>query len=144
MSRLLLYYIFILIAVNCFCLSGCSSSSLEGFHDKGVEITCTLIDELENIQSRDDLLAAAPRLKQLFLMLVKTSIAAQDYQEKQAYLEQVELTQSDHIRSEKIRQQLQRIYRIEGCREIMEKSQQDALNLLDSYQQQLQRRRSKL
>jgi hypothetical protein len=128
MSRILLHFFL-------FFLVGCGSKSLEGYHDKGAKIIAEIIEELDAVETRDRLIEAAPRLKQLFLTLSKTIIAAHEYQEKNPHLEPLEMLQSDHQRSDHLRQQLQRIYQIEGCREVLEKCQQDALNLLDGYQQ---------
>ena len=103
----------------------CSSHSAEDFYDEGQGIVRTLIEELKTIHTRDQLLTHAPGLKKLFNSLVDVLMSAHKYREDS-------LSDREHILSDSLRQELERVYRIEGGRDIIEKCQEEALNRLDA------------
>lgn len=114
-------------------LSGCGSRSMQDHLEEGEHLTLELIEELEVIRSREELIVAAPRLKQLFDQLVDTMIAAKEFREKHPSAETPLLTDRNRSLSELLKTELNRIYKLDGGREIIEKCQLDALNRLDGY-----------
>jgi len=114
-------------------LTGCGPRSLQDFADEGENVTLQLIQELEPLQSREELLTAAPRIKQLFEQLVTLIISAKEFREKHPKAESIALSERNHELSEQLRFELNRIYKIDEGREIIEKCQNEALNRLDAF-----------
>lgn len=114
-------------------LTGCSHKSLEDYREEGRRLTTQLIAELQGVHSRRDLVARQPKLNKLFKDLVATMISAQEWRDKQAVQIEVELTIEDHDLSDRLKAEMNRIYKIEGAREVLEKSQQEALFTLDAF-----------
>lgn len=119
------------IALFFILLLSCTQKTLDDYREEGEKTTRTLILELKNIHSQDDLLKARQRLQKLFNSLVDTMIAAKEYQ--QTHQDSFELSKKNHDLSEKLRYELIRIYKINGCRELMEKYQDQALQRLVYY-----------
>jgi hypothetical protein len=121
------------------CLVSCGPRSQEDFRDEGETIAYSLIEELRHVHSRDDLLAKTPKLKQLFHSLVDLAIAARDFREKHPeanFLSQG--SRKEETVSDQLREELNRIFLIEGGREIIEKAQEEALNRLDAFEKKQQ------
>ncbi|WP_158021734.1 hypothetical protein [Candidatus Protochlamydia naegleriophila] len=118
-------------------MTGCSPRSLEDFKEEGEGITRSLIQELQKIRSRDQLVASTGRLQRLFDELVLVAIAAREFHHTHQELEMIELTLTDHELSDRLRVELNRIYRFEGGRQIIEKCQEAALNRLDACEKRL-------
>lgn len=116
-----------------FLLTGCGPQSLEDFKQEGQDILLSLVNELESIHTRDELLKAAPKLKDLFNKFVKITISAARLREKH-HLDYLEFTKQDHELSEKLRMELNRLYQLEGGRDIIEKAQEEALHRLDAFE----------
>jgi hypothetical protein len=91
-----------------------------------------LTAELKQIRSRDDLPAHAVRLQQLFDHLADVMVAAQEYARAHPDIEP-EADDDDHVLSDRLRTELNRILRMEGGSEIIEKAQEAALNRLDAF-----------
>jgi hypothetical protein len=104
---------------------------LEEFREEGEAIARSIAKELQQIHSRNELIASSGRLQSLFNSLVKVAIAARNFQElhPRSSLPKGDLTTSDQMRAE-----LNRIYQIDGCREILEKCQEEALHSLDAFE----------
>ncbi len=115
-------------------LSACGSHSLEDFREEGESITRSLIKELQTIRTRDDLVQIAPRLQKLFDRLVDTIVTAREFLDKYPKLEIEEFSQKNHDLSDQLRIELNRIYCIEGGRELIEKCQESALHRLDAFE----------
>lgn len=127
-----------------FLITACSSHSLEDFREEGEAISLQITRDLKQIHSREELLASAGKLTRLFDKLVDTIIAAHEYQAKHPEAELADLSPNQRIVSEQLRIELNRIYRIEGTRPIMERCQENALHRLDAYEKrQAQRREPK-
>lgn len=122
-----------------FCVAcvSCGSHSIEDFREEGRATTLSLTQELRQVHSRTELVACSNRLKQLFNDLVDTMIAAHEHHER----EKTELSQEDHEVSDQLRAELNRIYRIEGAKEVIEKCQEAALHRLDAYEKRLAKRK---
>lgn len=122
---------------SCLLLTSCGSNSLEDFREEGEGITRSLIEELKEIRTREDLMQAIPRLEHLFDNLVDTIIAAEDYKEKNSRADSLELTKENHELSDQLRIELNRIYSLEGGRQVIEKCQEQALHRLDAFEKRL-------
>jgi hypothetical protein len=123
------------ILVILFFLTACGPNSLEDFRAEGEGITRSLIKEFNKIHTRDELLAATPKIKRLFQDLVDVIIHAQEFKDRHPQAESLPLNLENHLLSEQLREELNRIYRIEGGQGIVEKAQTGALNSLDAFEQ---------
>ncbi|MBS0653238.1 MAG: hypothetical protein JSR39_06870 [Verrucomicrobia bacterium] len=114
-------------------LYGCSPSSSEDFQREGEALSRTLIKHLEAIESQEELLRAEPVLKKDFEAYVDLIQQARAYQLKQA--DEIVLdASSDFSVSDELKEELRRIFAIEGGREIIERAQQEALVRLDAFE----------
>jgi len=114
-------------------LYGCSPSSSEDFQREGEALTRTLIKHLEAIETQEDLLRAEPVLKKDFEAYVDLISEAREQQLRHAD-EIVVDASSDFSVSGELKEEMRRIYSMEGGREIIERSQQEALVRLDAYE----------
>jgi len=115
-------------------LFSCSPSSLEDFHFEGESVTREIIEELEMIQTREDLALHEQSLKKKFEKLVAIIIQARQYQID--YPEEAlshQLLQESEI-SAKLMQEIQRVYQIEGGRESVERAQREPMLRLDGFE----------
>jgi hypothetical protein len=122
-----------------FLLVGCNSRSLEDFQEEGESQTLALVKELQMIHHRDELIEAIPRLQKRFDKLVQVAINAREFYEKHAFLELLEVSKKGHELSDQLRFELQRLYRLEGGKEIIEKCQEPALHRLDAFEKRLKK-----
>ncbi|MEC7839471.1 MAG: hypothetical protein VX777_05490 [Chlamydiota bacterium] len=127
-----------------FLLSSCSSSSPDTYRDEGRSINKSIVKQLQKIHSRSDLIDASTELEGLFNKLVDVMIQSRKYQESGSLAETLPLSKNDHLLSDKLREELNRIYRIPGAKKLIEKSQQSALTRLDIYEQQLNKRKTQV
>lgn len=102
-----------------------SCSSGDDPRREGHKIIKLLIQDLQKIRTRDDLLVVEPLLEKHFLKLAQVMIGSRERDGEG------ELKESDHILSEQLRVQLNRVYHIEGGREIIERTQVRAIELLN-------------
>lgn len=133
-SRLSRSFISLIFLTPLFLLSACHSNSLEEFREEGREITVELVTTIHQIETREQLIAAAPKLKALFNSMVNAIIATQEYRKKHPEIEVEEISKEEHVLSERLRTELNRILVIEGGKDILEACQQDALHKLDKTQ----------
>lgn len=118
-----------------FC-TACGTRSIEDFRAEGESLSRALTQELNQINTREELIAANPRLTQLFNELVNTIISAHEYRVKYPN-ELLQISFEGHNSNNQLRGELNRIYQIEGAREVIEKCQEEALNKLDVYERRL-------
>jgi hypothetical protein len=111
-------------------LVGCGSRSLEDFREEGEQTTRSLVAELRQIHTRQELINASPKLKPLFNKLAVTMIAAREFQRTYPDQERLDLHDRDHGLSDQLRSELNRLYQLDGGREIIEKCEEDALKKL--------------
>ncbi|MBS0615863.1 MAG: hypothetical protein JSR58_04850 [Verrucomicrobia bacterium] len=109
--------------------ASCSPESSDDFRHEGEAIARALVDELQEVENRQDLLKASPKLKKLFEQLVDLMIAARNAQ-MEPQLDSTEMSQV-------LQAELKRIYRMEGGREVIEKAQKEALLRLDAFERSL-------
>jgi hypothetical protein len=135
--RLKQYFQLTLLGTAILLLTSCGPKNLEDYKEEGKGVTRSLIQELRHIRNRDELLAAHHLLQKRFDQLVSIIIAAREFQHKYPDWETHELSLLDHELSDKLRVELNRLYQIEGGRQIIEKYQEMALNRLDACEKKL-------
>jgi hypothetical protein len=119
-------------------LCGCSPSSVEDFRKEGEALSRQLMENLQNIRTREEVVKAVPRLKHDFEKLVDLMIEARRFQEEEPF----EPDTSNTEVSELLREELKRVYKIEGGREMIEKAQKEALIRLDAFERALKKKRT--
>ena len=123
----------ILLCYGCF-LVGCSPGSLSDYRYEG-ESTCRdIIGDLQRVETREDLARLEPILKRNFEKLVIVIIGARQIQIK--YPEEA-LALPLHVESDVsdlLKEELERVYRIEGGKEIVERAQREAMLRLDGFE----------
>lgn len=115
-------------------LSGCSPHSVEDFHHEGQAYSRALIRDLQKVHSREELAQSASQLKKHFEKLVDLMIRARTFQEEHPEESLSVPFQSETTISDELEEALRRIYLIEGGREIVERTQQEALVRLDAFE----------
>lgn len=126
---------FLSLLFFCLLITSCSPQSLDDFKEQGEQETRLLIQELEKIHNRQELLNSQEKLKNIFNSLVDISIKAQLFKEKHCKEdEKIEFSERNLELNEKLRIELERIYRIEGGKEAIERYQEEALQKLVRFQ----------
>jgi hypothetical protein len=115
-------------------LSACSPNSIEDFHHEGQTCSRALILDLQKIHTREELALAAPLLKKHFETLVDLMMRARAFQESHPEESLALPFASETMVSDELEEELRRIYKIEGGREIVERTQQEALVHLDAFE----------
>lgn len=110
-----------------FILNSCGQRSHEEFREEGEAITRSLVKELKNIYTREELLHSADSLGIQFTRLANVMMAAEEFCLKHPEQERCELGLSNRELSDQLRVELNRLYLIEGGRQIIEKTQENAL-----------------
>jgi len=113
-------------------LVGCSPTSKEDFQYEGEAICRQLVEELKKVQSREELIKAAPKLKGRFNELVDLMIEARVYE--QQHEEEFDVIPQASETSQQLLTELKRVYQLEAGRETIEKAQKEALLKLDAYE----------
>ncbi len=112
-------------------LCSCSSRSLDHFREEGEGIVRSLIYELQQISTQEELFASTNRFQRYFDRLVSLMIDAEELFLE--YPEQRENLSLDKELNEQLRHELNRIYKMRGGKAFMEKCQEKALHRLDAY-----------
>lgn len=108
-------------------LVSCSKTPQEEFRLKGKKIVLEIVDLLQDVENHDELEAISPQLRKQYRKLAGILLEIRTFREKHPN----ELFPENPIdESEELFAQLARLYEIPGCREIMERSQADAVYLL--------------
>ena len=128
------FYLMTLFFLTTSIFFACSPSSISEYRNEGEGRTRDLIAELENIYSREELVKASPRLKRLFEELVDLIVEAKIDQKERPELFYEDFAKKENRFNDKLRNELNRIYRIDGGRELVEKAQKNALHKLDSFE----------
>ena len=124
-------------------MAGCAPNSTEEFHREGEARCRQLVQDLEKIENREQLLRMEPQLKKHFASLVRLMIDAREFQQKHLEGISPELSAGEDVGDDSLQTELRRIYTIEGAREVIERSQQEALVRLDAYERTLSKKRGK-
>ncbi len=130
LKRILLLIVLLLIAISC------GPRSLEDFQEEGEGVIRSLIQELKGIHTREQLLAASGKLQRQFDRLITLIIAAEEFSFSHPEVEKGEEIRHNHELSDQLRVELNRLYRLEGGRQIIEKCQEKALHRLDAFEKQ--------
>lgn len=124
------YLIFIL-----FFFSSCSESTLEDYRESGRSNTKTLIKKLEKVHTIQDLILQEKSLENLFFNLSELMVKA-----RQNHQELLPLEKEDLILSDKLRNELNRIFLIPGGKKILESCQEKALTHLSIFEKQIEKK----
>ena len=95
--------------------------------------------ELQKIHNREDLAKSAPLLKLKFDRLVDLMIEARKTQQDHPEECVFDFDHSIYSSSEAVKEQLKRVYRIEGGKDVIEKAQREALIRLDAFERILKK-----
>lgn len=121
------------IVVLAFSLSlsiSCSGPSIDDFRYEGDEITRALIIELKRIRTSDDLLSHFQALQHHFNALADVMIRAQAFELSHPDASPATHRQEGEL-AEQLRFELNRVLRLEGGRQVIERAQEEALSRLD-------------
>lgn len=120
-----------LFLIFLFVMSSCAPNSLKEFR-KEAEVCCReLTNMLSHAENHEQLLRMEPQLKKQFESLVQLMIAMHQFQQKN--LEE-DVALFENAESSALQEQLRRVYRMEGGRDIIERAQHEALVTLDAYE----------
>ena len=112
----------------------------ESYRLQGNEILQKLVEETEQIETLEELIHSCPHLKMLFDELVAVIIKLKSWQIKHGAYESPNEDPEDHALRLKLCQELNRLFRIPGGRELIEKSQEKALEHLDAFEKKQARK----
>jgi len=122
-------------------LSACGPRSQQDYLREGQRVTLALILELEQIQRHEDLLAVQSRVTRLHEELVDLMISAREYRYEHPGEDSLEADERSEALSRRLQKEMERIARIEGGGEWLERCQEDAAVRLAAFEAQLARRR---
>ena len=124
-GRNILFWIFLWsICIN---FTSCSPSSPEDFKQEGEAFMRKLIKELAKVQTKEELFMAEGKLQKRFEELAVLMIAAKECQKNSD--EKQESSLNDALNEELVCE-LRRIYKLEGGRKLIEKTQREALIMI--------------
>lgn len=106
--------------------SGCAPSSMEEYRREGEALCRSFTQDLQKIETREDLVKAIAKIKRHYEEIADLVIAAKDFK-KEHIGEAIDSWNSpDTLAGETLMLELKRIYRIEGGEELMENAQREA------------------
>ncbi len=123
-----------LIFISLFFL-GCQPQSADAFQRGGQKIALRLAEELAEVHTRTELIEKESTILEQIDKLVDLMIAARRWQNKHR---KFDVAVKDSTASERLKQEMIRVYEIEGCQELFELWQREALNRLDAFEQRNQ------
>jgi len=118
---------FLIFLLCIFITPSCNPNSLEEYQEEGNEIVEKLIGEFQSIQNRQQLVEASPRLTHLFDELADLMMEADRFRKLHPELDPVDPTPNSLLLSRSLREEMERVYQIEGARELVERCQEKAL-----------------
>ena len=123
-------------------LVACNPRSQEDFHLEGQAQCRALAEQLQSVNSREELIAHAPVLKKKFHRLTDLIIEARTAQVEGDFTHSgTEVYPEDW--SEALRVELRRIYAIEGGKELVEEAQRPSLLRLDQFEREMADKKAK-
>ncbi len=132
-----------LCAILLLILAGCSPNSLDDYHREGEAVCRLLVKDLRKVQSREDLAGVLPSLQKHIEHLVDIMIQAR--QLEQAHPEKsISFETPYNAFNEDLLLEMQRVYAIEGAKELIEKVQREPLLRLDAFEKTLQKQKQQL
>ncbi len=129
----------VLVILACCILASCQPTSLEEFQCEGDSLGRKLLSDLRKIEARQDLAFIEPVLKKDFESLVKLIIDARMFQQKNMDAD-LFLIQPNAFLNASLKEELQRVYAIEGGREVVERAQKEAMLALHAKEQMLEKK----
>lgn len=117
-----------LIFILCLLLVSCGPSSLDDYKELGKVKTRKLIEELQKIQNRDQLMDAEEALEKCYQEIAELMLSIEKFRKTHPKASLPPLGFQDHELSDKLRFELLRICRFDGGREILEKIRIQGLN----------------
>ena len=96
----------------------------------------TIVEELQTIECKKDFTERQEKVRQLFIGLVDKIILADQLRRQQGCNSKIG---SQLLAIPLLQEEIERVKSLEGCKEILELVQRDALHKLDSYDRKLQR-----
>lgn len=118
----------------CLLVSGCAPTSLDDYRHEGEAVGREILIDLQKIHTRDDLVQGEMRLKKKFEKLVSLILDARIFILDHPDLESFTPSAIDMEVSQLLKIEMERIYSIEGGREIIEKAQREAMLRLDGFE----------
>jgi hypothetical protein len=106
-------------------LSACSPSSQNDFRLEGESLCREMIQELQRVETHQQLVAIEPRLREFYEKIAVLMIAAKE-------AETSPVVEGETIVSDLLQAELKRIYKIEAGRELVERCQKEALFKMSS------------
>lgn len=131
-----LFFLFTLMV-----LFGCQPTCLEDFQAEGGALARTLLKDLREIESREDLTRIEPLLKKDFEKLVDLIILSRNFQLKNPELE-LSFQNINASLNLSLKEELKRVYEIEGGRECVERSQRESMLKLDAKEKLIEKQKS--
>ncbi len=120
------YFAFYISACLMLLLSSCQSDSRESFQRSGKQLTSRMAELLSGVDSRQACLERESELESLYLQYAALIVRAEAFLKKHP----MDLSDDDSV-SEVLRRELLRVYEIDGCREIVERAQREAIHHLN-------------
>ena len=131
----------LILFLGLFFLFGCQPTSLEDFQWEGSALLRNLLKDLSTIETREDLALQEPLLKKDFERIVDLIIQARTFQQKNPELE-ISFQSINPALNLSLKEELKRIYEMEGGRECIERSQREAMLKLDAKEKLIQKQQS--
>lgn len=127
------------IGLLCMVCVGCQPSSLEEFQWEGKKQMELLLHDLQSIETREDLLVAEPALAKRWDKLVEVMIQAMIFVKKNPG-QDVSMTNATQMLSASLQGEMERVYRLEGGRECIERVAHEPMLRLHAKEQYLNKR----
>ncbi len=108
-------------------LIGCGPNSPKDFRYEGEAKCRELVSILERVETREEIIQAEPLLRKKFKELVTLILMVESYLE--THPSAVALPASSH--SDDLQYELKRIYKIPGCKEVLERVEKEPLIYLE-------------
>ncbi len=115
-----------------FLAASCTSPSLQEYRKKAENASRFFQEELSYIQTREELVARLPKIQQYYEEIVDLLIEVHRFEKKQGEDFIQAADERDFLASEALMIEIERIYQLEGGKELMEKAQKEALFRLDA------------
>ncbi|MFZ4773106.1 MAG: hypothetical protein ACOYK9_03860 [Chlamydiia bacterium] len=117
-------------------LPSCNSSSWQGLAFEVNGLSKTIVEELKEVESKKDFTERQEKIRQQFIDLVDKVILADQARRKTGYERKIAI---QLYNMPLLQEEINRVKNIDGCKEILETLQRDALHKLDAYDRKLQR-----
>lgn len=100
-------------------LCSCSGPSPESYREQGSALIRTLIKDLKKVRTKEELVDRQEKIHQTFIKLKETVMEAESYLKAHPKTEIPLFTRQDQDLSDELQIELNRLLRIDGCREVL-------------------------